>query len=101
MKGSKMQNKCYECEYRGEVPGSAHSRCNHPALASADTPMNNILSIFAGVGRVPPHMMTKNPIGVTGEPHGIENGWFNFPCNFDPVWLNTCDGFTPKQEAKE
>jgi hypothetical protein len=37
-----------------------------------------------------------NPTG----PHGICNGWFIWPINFDPVWLENCDGFESK-EAKE
>lgn len=26
--------------------------------------------------------------------HGIRNGWFVWPVNFDPVWLESCEGFT-------
>jgi hypothetical protein len=40
----------------------------------------------------------KNPLGVVGHERGIRGGWFNWPINFDPVWLVRCDGFA--QEAK-
>ena len=58
---------CYECQYRYDIPGDSHSRCGNLAAT------------------------------VTGNPHGIKNGWFFHPFNFDPTWLLTCDGFKPKQ----
>ena len=59
---------CYECKYRGEVAGSAHSQCKN--------------------------LNAK----VKGSPHGIKSGWFLWPFNFDPVWLENCDGFKKKQK---
>lgn len=64
-----LMNACYECKFRGRVPGDAHSCCRHPNWSD---------------------------IGVTGDPHGIKSGWFWFPINFDPAWLKTCEGFTKK-----
>jgi len=40
----------------------------------------------------------KTGLNVKGHPHGIKNGWFIWPFNFDPVWLENCDGFTPKEK---
>jgi len=57
---------CYECHYFLKVQGSAHSVC--------------------GNGKA----------HVTGAESGIKKGWFNWPYNFDPVWLESCDGFFPK-----
>jgi hypothetical protein len=34
---------CYECKHRGEVPGSAHSSCNHPDAKNE----SNLLGLFA------------------------------------------------------
>ena len=60
-------NKCYNCEYRQELPWSCHSRCS------------------------------KDPSPkVESDPHGIKEGWFNFPNNFDPVWLQKCNSFKHK-----
>ena len=64
--GVNMTNACYECKYRGNVPGDAHSCCNN-------------VSAF-----------------VVGDDHGIQNGWFFYPFNFDPVWLRYCDSFEEK-----
>lgn len=62
-------NACYKCRFRGAIPGDCHTRCLHPNPES-----NN----------------------VKGEKHGIANGWFWYPFNFDPVWLINCDGFEEK-----
>jgi hypothetical protein len=35
-------------------------------------------------------------MGVKGNPHGFTNGWFNWPFNFDPIWLESCNGFKQK-----
>ncbi len=55
---------CYKCVHRRTVTGSVHSRCNN---------------------------FNAN---VTGHEHGIKNGWFIWPLNFDQTWLITCDGFS-------
>lgn len=62
---------CYKCVHKMNVPGSCHSRCN------------NIEA------------------NVTGHPHGIKSGWFIWPFNFDPTWLQSCDGFSDNQEDKK
>lgn len=95
---------CYDCKYRGGLPGDAHSCCKHPAFASdKDNPLGEIMAIFAGVGRVAPVKgKSDNPnIKVKGNPHGISHGWFNHPWNFDPVWLEECSGFETRKEKKD
>ena len=32
-------------------------------------------------------------VGVTVTDGAMENGWFDFPFNFDPVWIEDCKGF--------
>jgi hypothetical protein len=66
---TKLKNEktnCYECIHRGNISGDAHSKCNN-----------------------------KNA-KVSGNKNGIRNGWFCHPYNFDPVWLEKCDGFEAK-----
>lgn len=60
----KKKPDCYKCKYRGTVPGDAHSSCKHP-----------------------------KSIKVKGNIFGIRSGWFNHPFNFDPCWLEECNGF--------
>ena len=75
-----MKPSCYNCAYRADVIGSCHSQCV------------NGIAYLLGEGVEP------KPI-VTGTPHGIENGWFFWPLNYDPIWLESCTGFVAK--AKE
>ena len=64
-----MREECYYCKFRGEVPGSAHIMCSFP-----DEEM-------------------------TGDPHGIKEGWFLYPFNFDPVWkTKKCNNFIQVRE---
>lgn len=60
---------CYQCIHRGTIPADTHSCC---ANLSAK---------------------------VTGNAHGIRKGWFFWPLNFDPVWLDSCDGFSPQPHS--
>ena len=89
-----MKPNCYECQHRGGVAGSAHSSCKHPNNKTAtDDPLSQIMGIFASVGRVPP-VQADTGLKIKGNSHGIAKGWFNWPFNFDPVWLESCNGFT-------
>lgn len=97
----KEKFNCYKCEYRGCVPGSAHSCCNHPLVKQEKE--DNFLSmfaIFASVGRCPAIIAGAKKLNIKGHPQGIRNGWFNFPFNFDPTWLLNCDGFKQKESNK-
>jgi hypothetical protein len=61
---------CYNCDYCRDVPGDAHKKCI--AIGS----------------------------NVTGNANGIKMGLFNWPWNFDPCWLVSCDGFKQKTTSK-
>jgi hypothetical protein len=62
---------CYKCVHRLPVPGDAHSRCNNISA------------------------------NVSGNPMGISKGWFLWPLNFDPIWLESCDGFSDDPKDKK
>jgi len=68
-----MEKKtCYQCKFRGEVPGSCHSRCEFNWNTATSEPPK-------------------------GNEHGIRNGWFMWPWNFDPVWMiDECKQFEQK-----
>ena len=60
----KIMGECYNCKNRREIPGDCHTRCAKPDKA------------------------------MTGNPHGIRNGWFMYPFNFDPIWkTKLCSNF--------
>lgn len=93
-----MKPNCYECKWREDLLGDAHSCCKHP---TNNTTLNNsvlqIISILASVQRTDP-IQVKTGLHIKGNEHGIRNGWFNWPFNFDPIWLDECDGFTVKDK---
>lgn len=85
---------CYQCKYRGEVPGSCHSSCNHPAFAKInDDPLLQLMGMLGKRGPLSGLVTKTDGCVVTGNAHGIRNGWFVHPFNFDPVWLESCTGF--------
>lgn len=59
---------CYTCKYRGTVPGDRHSSCSNRTAR------------------------------IVANPHGVANGWCYWPYNFDPIWIDTCDGYEEKVE---
>ena len=80
---------CYECVHRRSVPGDAHSSCAHPDngdVGGGDM-FSALIALMGGA---------KAGNKVTANPHGVRNGWFMYPINFDPAWLETCAGFTEK-----
>jgi len=96
-KQNKKKPNCYDCKWRGEVAGSAHSSCKHPKCGKLeDNPLLSIMSIIGAVrGGLPP---MKTGLKVKFNQHGIDSGWANHPLNFDPVWLEECDGFEKKNK---
>jgi hypothetical protein len=76
---------CYQCQYRGTVPGDAHSCCKYPGTST------NIFDIFN-----PKNREIAIELKIQANPHGIRSGWFIWPVNFDPAWLENCNGFEAK-----
>lgn len=63
-----IQGDCYQCIHRREYPGNAHIGCRKPD----------------------PHM--------TGDPHGVQQGWFRYPLLFDPIWKTADCAHFEKEE---
>ena len=85
---------CYECKHRQDIMGDHHSRCVHPAVEEVmGNSLAQVLALMGSVGRSYPATVAISGLNVTGNEHGIYKGWFNWPFNFDPTWLDTCDGF--------
>ena len=94
--GSQSSTKpnCYECKHRRGGTFSHHSSCEHP-----------IFDLVPGGGFLQLAYMQKGvrspyekKLNVSYSKHGFNNGWFFWPINFDPVWLETCEGFEPQPE---
>lgn len=94
-----MKPNCYECKYRKNLIGDAHSSCAHPSNEKiAKDLMINMLAKLATIVRTDSNK-EQSDIHVVGNPYGIRMGWFNYPWNFDPTWLESCDGFIQKTIA--
>ena len=103
MTGIKEKPNCYKCIYRGALPGSAHSCCKHPAVQSvAKYPLMQIIGLLGKRSGITLDINdVDDPLGVTAIDHGIQQGWFLYPVNFDPAWLLTCKGYTTEIVKEE
>ena len=81
-------NKCYSCRHRGTIPGDCHTCCNHPEAKSVEA-MSYLITGKSG------------DFNIVGDPHAIKRGWFFWPLNFDPVWLQNCDKYQEKETKAE
>lgn len=90
--------RCYGCLYRRALQGDAHSACRHPATAEAWSLDGLDGYAFMRIdGQTAIHESATSPaLNIRAERQGIASGWFNWPWNFDPVWLRNCDGFIRK-----
>jgi hypothetical protein len=85
-----MNPNCYECIYRGDIPGDAHSRCNHPLVKQDSNVFGALVEMLQGKNDA-----AVAKLKIRAHPHGITRGWFMWPANYDPHWLENCEGFTP------
>ena len=100
---------CYRCKRRRDLPGNTHSKCVHPSLERvSNDPLINVLGMLSSVGRELPFSLGlaragqgSKELNIKASPHGVKQGWFIFPVNFDPVWLLNCDGFESVNESLE
>lgn len=87
---------CYNCPFRRDVPGDAHSSCMHPIVEKAMKSQGLLVfELMIMVGVATPIL---KGLTIKGNPHGIQNGWFMWPCNFNPTWIEECSGYTPKEQ---
>ena len=93
------KHNCYKCQFRGTVPGSAHSSCNVLSKLSQDTDKDKLKSfelIMGITGAVP---AVNGEAIVQVDEYGRSQGWALWPINFDPVWINKCGLFLEKTES--
>jgi hypothetical protein len=95
---SDQKPDCYKCQYRADIPGNAHSQCKHPAFEGVNAALGLLATIRASQRGGPIESANKE-VTVKGNQHGIRSGWFMHPLNFDPVWLEACNGFKPVEQS--
>lgn len=87
---------CYECKHRRDLIGDAHSMCVHPETCQYDDQIEALMdTIIKGS-----NLQAAQKLNIQGHPHGIKCGWFIWPANFDPVWLENCNGFEKNKYSK-
>ena len=93
MSNTSTKPNCYKCEHRRTISGDAHSRCDHPVARLLADPLTR--SFVALMGKTS-NVGELSRLNIKANQHGIDRGWFIWPVNFDPVWLENCDGFEEK-----
>lgn len=89
-----MKPDCHKCKWKENIPGDAHISCKHPSLKETnDNTLMEMLSILGSNALRSGVLSNNSTLNIKGNPRGMSKGWFNFPFNFDPVWLENCDGF--------
>lgn len=90
---------CYACKHRDYAgPGESHSKCGHPsalitvAINSGPTFTGTMRPAAGGAERRPVVIFTDGTLTVIGSRHGFVHGWFLWPFNFDPTWVEHCTG---------
>jgi len=100
-----MEKSCYKCRFRGEVPGSAHSRCRVITENTSNKERAMELEILLASHQVEmtvkdtgdPSVFTREEPVVKLNEHGVKNGWAAWPLDFDPIWVQDCRFFTEKE----
>lgn len=92
MSKPEMCDKCYDCIYRANLTYDAHSKCTHPYA------MQDLVQLMAPVQISMTGSVQVGDLVVAGAAHGITSGWFTWPLNFDPTWLEYCSGFRAKED---
>jgi len=91
-----MTCKTKDCIHESNISGDCHIECVNPKIDKLRNRLLNEMVTMALSG--PVLWEAKRIMGVEGIDTGIKNGWFNWPFNFDVVWLEKCDSFEVKEE---
>lgn len=83
---NKQEKLCYSCKHRDNVAGSAHSCCN---VFGEKGFLISIANLYTDTDNPTLGTIDNEPI-MKVDKVGIKNGWFNFPINYDPEWLEYC-----------
>lgn len=76
---------CVECPFKQSIPGDCHVACGHP-VANGEHQLTILSLVFSGQAS-----LLQEAFGLTISQHAINNGWADFPMNFDPIWVTgTC-----------
>ena len=86
------KKNCYSCVHRRNIPGDAHSECFHPSIS--DTTYIRMMVMTATFAYGASVLKRLPELQLDVDQHAVSAGYFSFPVNFDPVWINECKGHT-------
>lgn len=89
---NKQKPDCKKCKYARRNPGTAHLSCHHPD-SGCRPGVNGFAELLKGA------QTGHEKLNIVGHHHGVRNGWFFWPFDFDPTWLLSCNGFEPVEET--
>ena len=106
-----MKCNCWDCKGKGEVVDSTHIKCLialQELEIDTEHPLNMLVLLLGGVSIKPKDIDPKNGkviFEIKGKKvvvdlHGYKHGWASFPFNFDPVWIDECELYQPKQGSE-
>ena len=87
-----LQQRCLDCCLVADVGAVG----GDPLMALIDILANCKSQLWEWHGKRISHMslvVAGQSLNIIGNPHGVANGWFFWPANFDPIWLQNCDGY--------
>ncbi len=79
------ERSCSTCAYMKRIPGDCHIKCDYP-LMNKET--SSILSLASIANPIAFNQEVERMFGFTASEHGLLAGYFCFPDNFDPTWMN-------------
>lgn len=75
---------CIQCPFKQSIPGDCHSACGHPVAVEKQM----LLMSLVFTGRLG---VIEEALGLRIEQYAVNEGWANFPVNYDPIWVTgTC-----------
>ena len=88
-----MSNECLTCKYRGKLYNSVHSSCKHPIVTKIMGDHEALMWLMVGIVENCRTIVSNPGLNVEFAHQGIEGGWASWPFNFDPRWLENCNGY--------
>lgn len=90
---------CNKCKYNGGiVSGSSHHiSCNLFKKLFDDRALEAEWLFLAGKFDI----LIQGESAIKRNPYGIQNGWCDYPIQFDPCWIDDCKFYTDESSKEE
>lgn len=75
-------SNCYSCKFKRNIPGNNHISC-----AKAKNENSASLMLVSILDRHKFQQILNQVYNFSVPDYAITSGWFQFPMNFDPSWI--------------